>query len=542
MRHKQSYRDTESRAPDYGSHSRYGSGQMMLSILGAALVLGLVGGFLLAGGGRSLFRQLDQEQRALYLAEQEALLPWKIAGGVAARGAGIAMLAAATGGVIYAAWIALSFLDRRARLIHSRDGLFPIIEARGDITIYDPNRNAAGAVRIDKEGYAIPQMQPAQLLTTAAALEVQRAAAWASGGGAISAKIEGVGALPGGDLPALPVPELPARVPLRALLDGAPSLARLVLGVAVNSQGQIETITGNMADLVHVAVGGSSGWGKSVFLRCLAFQLIQARERPDLVLVDLEGATLAPFARSERLLYPLADSERAAAAVLTALSEDELNRRKSLFAQYPGVDNLTAYNAIAAEPLRPIVAMVDEATALLGNKAVEGALRTVALRARKYGLWLLLAGQDWKASSLDSAIKNQLSTRVQFKALSRAQSSVLLGQAGAEALDTPGRALAILPGRDMLTLQTPYISGEALAGALDSNGPQKRLDAIEAADGGNGDAGLVMIEDDPTLDDAARVLLLHRQGLSLNEIQKRVFGGIGGNYYYRVKDILGAQE
>ena len=113
-------------------------------------------------------------------------------------------------------------------------------------------------------------------------------------------------------------------------------------------------------------------------------------------------------------------------SVLTALSEDEMNRRKDLFARFPGIDDLAGYNAVAAEPLRPIVAIVDEATALLGNKAVENALRTVALRARKYGLWLLLAGQDWKASSLDSAIKNQLSTRVQFKALSGAQSLSLI--------------------------------------------------------------------------------------------------------------------
>ncbi len=535
MQRKRNYNEYEeyNRPRRAGYGDGYGRGQVMLSVLAAALLVGLVGGFLLAGGGRSVLRQLDGEQRALYLTEQEALLPWKIAGGMALRGAGIAMLAAATGGVMYAAWIALSFLDRRARLIHARDGLFPIVEARGDITIYDPNRNAAGAVRIDKGGWAIPQMQPAQLFTTAGALEVQRAAAWASGGGAISTKIDGGGALPGGNLPMPPVVELPSKVPLRSLLDGEPSLARLVLGVAINPQtGQVEPITGNMANLVHVAVGGSSGWGKSVFLRCLAYQLIKAREKPDMVLVDLEGVTLAPFAQSGRLLYPLADSERAAVTVLTALSEDELNRRKSLFAQYPGVDTLADYNAVAASPLRPIVAIVDEATALLGNKAVETALRTVALRARKYGLWLLLAGQDWKASSLDSAIKNQLSTRVQFKALSKAQSNVLLGQSGAEALDTPGRALAVLPGRDLLTLQTPFISSDALAG-LDNGGPQKRLEADTEEDGLP-----AIIEDDPTLDEPARIRALSEQGLSRNAIQRRVFGYTGGAAFAAVKDAL----
>ena len=73
------------------------SGRMMLSILSAALLLGLLGGFMLAGGGRSVLRQFDQEQRAMYLEEQAALLPWKIAGGIM-RGAGILMLTYATGG------------------------------------------------------------------------------------------------------------------------------------------------------------------------------------------------------------------------------------------------------------------------------------------------------------------------------------------------------------------------------------------------------------------------------------------------------------
>lgn len=502
----------------YGNNS----GRMMLSVLSAALFLGLLGGFMLAGGGRSVMRQFDQEQRAMYLEEQAALLPWKIAGGIAVRGAGILMLAGATGGVMYAAWIALAFLDRRARLIHARDGIFPIVEARGDITIYDPNRSTAGAVRIDKDGYAIPQMQPAQLLTTAGALEVQKAAAWASGGGAITTNVQG-GALPAGNLPMPPGVELPSKIPLKGLLAGdAPSLARLALGVAVNPQtGQLETITGNMAELVHVAVGGSSGWGKSVFLRCIAYQLILAQERPDLVMVDLEGVTLAPFANCGRLLYPLADNEQAAAAVLEALSDDELNRRKALFARFPGVDHLAAYNAVAPEPLRPIVAIVDEATALLGNRNVESALRVVALRARKYGLWLLLAGQDWKASSLDSAIRNQLATRVQFKALSGAQSRVLLGQSGAEALDTPGRALAVLPGRDLLTIQTPFINNEALAG-LGNGGPQRTLAEIAT------DAAPAPVMDDTTLDNTARALLLHRQGVSGREIQKRLFGYVGG--------------
>ncbi len=45
----------------------------------------------------------------------------------------------------------------------------------------------------------------------------------------------------------------------------APSLHRLVLGVRVDDQtGQTEAVNGDLAQWVHVAVGGSSGCGKSM--------------------------------------------------------------------------------------------------------------------------------------------------------------------------------------------------------------------------------------------------------------------------------------
>jgi len=222
----------------------------------------------------------------------------------------------------------------------------------------------------------------------------------------------------------------PTEIPLKSVVT-EPDIKALTLGVTVGDDGQQETVKADMSKLVHIAVGGSSGWGKSVFLRSLGYQLALSQTPVDLAMIDLEGATLAPFARCARLLYPVAETEPDAMAVFMALT-DELERRKELYARFPGVDSLAAYNARNGEPLPALVALIDEATALLGDKSVESKLRTLALRARKYGLWLILAGQDWKASSLDTAIRNQLSSRIQFKAMGKGQSRVLLEQSGAE--------------------------------------------------------------------------------------------------------------
>jgi hypothetical protein len=313
----------------------------------------------------------------------------------------------------------------------------------------------------------------------------------------------------------------PSRVPLAGLLDGPPSFRDLALGVTIKDDGQPEIVRADMGKLVHIAVGGSSGWGKSVFLRSLAYQLAKSSDPVDLVLIDLEAATFAPFQTCNRLLWPVADTEGDALAIFQELT-GEMDRRRELFSFYPGTDSLGAYNAQAGEPLTPLVALVDEATALLGDKAVEGALRTLALRARKYGLWLVLGGQDWKASSLDTAIRNQLSSRIQFKAMSASQSRVLLQQGGAEDLDALGRALAILPGRAMFVMQAPFISSDRIMEDLGDGGPRGPM-----PEGGAGDDDL-----------KRRVKALHAEGLGLGAIAEEVYGYRNAKKTAEIKDIL----
>jgi len=315
----------------------------------------------------------------------------------------------------------------------------------------------------------------------------------------------------------------PSEVPLKSVVT-EPDIRALTLGVTVGDDGQQETVKADMSKLVHIAVGGSSGWGKSVFLRSLGYQLALSQTPIDLAMIDLEGATLAPFARCGRLLFPLADTETEALAVLGALLE-EMERRKALYSQFPGVDSLAAYNARADEPLQAVVAIIDEATALLADKSVESTLRTLALRARKYGLWLILAGQDWKASSLDTAIRNQLSSRVQFKAMSKSQSRVLLEQSGAEDLDVQGRALAILPGKELFTLQAPYVSARAILSDCSNGGPRYPMPQPEPHD--------------PDL--VRQVKHLHSEGLGLGAIAEAIWGYRNARKTGEVKDILGLE-
>lgn len=316
---------------------------------------------------------------------------------------------------------------------------------------------------------------------------------------------------------------LPARVPLTGLLDGSPSYRDLLLGVTQDDAGQIVTVRRSLARLVHIAIGGITGWGKSIFLRQLAYQLIKSCDPIDVALVDLEGVTFAPFMKSDQLLYPIADNEPDARAVYHDLL-NEMEHRKDLYSRYPGVASLDEYNEKADEQLRPIACLTDESTALFEDKTIEGTVKTLILRARKYGLWLIMGGQDWKASSLDTAIREQFASRVQFKTMSSTSSRVLLQRAGAEELQVAGRALAWIPGHEMIEMQVPIITVSDIMRGAAGSGPQRTIPSYDATS--------------TTVSDDEIRRLAHVEGLSKRQIALRLFGYTGGHAHRRVTDAL----
>jgi DNA segregation ATPase FtsK/SpoIIIE-like protein len=321
--------------------------------------------------------------------------------------------------------------------------------------------------------------------------------------------------------------ELPRRVNLLDLLplEGA-TLGHLVLGVAAGPEGDVRPLSAPLGRLVHIGIGGSSGWGKSVFMQAIAYQLAAAADfAVELILVDSELTTFAPFAGCKRLRYPVIDDETDALAVIQDLG-GEMSRRKGLFARFSPIPaTLTDYNRLADSPLPFVILMIDESTALLDNKAIEAALRPIILKARKYGLFAILGGQDWKASSVSTTIRNQFCTRVHFKALDETQSRVLLRHPDAAHINTPGRGYAIIPGREIVEFQAPRIAAAAIIAAVGERQPAAAPQPLPAAP-------------EPTPREQI-ILDLWDEGASFNQISKRINEGrTGGTYNDEIKGIL----
>jgi hypothetical protein len=249
-----------------------------------------------------------------------------------------------------------------------------------------------------------------------------------------------------------PAPALPAAAPLA---DARRPRAPYSIGFGIGVDG---AMWAPLDALGHIMVSGSTGSGKSYFLRSLAYQLITlpSTQPVRLYLADRAGNVFTPLDAYQvpQLAAPVAKTPDDVIALLEK-AVAELRRREALYdaqiQHFP--DKLDEYNRIpGVERLPRAVVVLDEVTVLVAETggqagAVHAALLALAAQGRKYGFTLVLAGQDFKATTFNTAMTHQLSTRVAFKAGSAHESRVVLGEDGAEALRGAGHGLLRHGGR-----------------------------------------------------------------------------------------------
>jgi len=220
-----------------------------------------------------------------------------------------------------------------------------------------------------------------------------------------------------------------------------------MLGLGVDESGEVWK---SICDMGHVMVCGSTGSGKSACIRSLLYQLARMQQPVELYLTDMEDMTF-PWAEPWPITKaPIAKGVEAATEITGKLIA-EMERRAELYrgtGKYP--ENWQEYREVSGKSLPWIVAIFEEVSAL-ADEAGHGSrlmhhMRQIAMRARKYGITLIFVGQDFKADLFNTAVTNQFKTRLVFRCQRREQSLNSLGEAGAEMLVQPGRALAKFDG------------------------------------------------------------------------------------------------
>ena len=230
-------------------------------------------------------------------------------------------------------------------------------------------------------------------------------------------------------------------VRLRPLLESE-AFARLnsPLALALGRDVSGEPLVADLATMPHLLIAGTTGSGKSVFLRAMALNLIMNNTPEDLrlMLLDPKRVELRRFAGLPHLLGRVeTDLERIQAALQWLVSE--MQRRYTLFEKTRS-RHIRSHNrkqARQGKPVLPyIVLMIDELADLMmqAPESTETALVRLAQMARATGIHMLVATQRPSTDVVTGLIKANFPARLAFAVASAVDSRVILDAPGAEHL------------------------------------------------------------------------------------------------------------
>ena len=255
--------------------------------------------------------------------------------------------------------------------------------------------------------------------------------------------------------------EAPDPESIRATWSAAPLDALpAVLGLGSDGPVTVDLVR----DGPHAVVAGTTGAGKSEFLRTWVAAMAIAVPPRDLqfVVVDYKGG--GAFDAAERLPHVSAvltdlDAHLGERA-LTSLRA-ELRRREELFRE-ASVGDVADYRRTGRRLARLVVVVDEFATLAAELPEVLDALVDVAQRGRSLGLHLVLATQR-PSGVLDAKIKANTELRVALRVQDPADSHDVVGDTSAANLDPrcPGRAVVRTGGGERITLQTAHVSAAA---------------------------------------------------------------------------------
>jgi S-DNA-T family DNA segregation ATPase FtsK/SpoIIIE len=233
------------------------------------------------------------------------------------------------------------------------------------------------------------------------------------------------------------------------------------IAIGVDLEGNLVEADLSDPNTCHFLVGGTTGSGKSEFLRSLLLSLLKrhAPEHLQIALVDPKRVTFPEFEAMPWLREPIVKETDAAIALMESLM-DEMDQRYRRFEQNRCAD-LARYNQTASQPIPRIVCIFDEYADFMAEKdsrtAIEQSIKRLGAMARAAGIHLVIATQRPDAQVVTPLIRSNLPGRVALKTASAADSSIILGGKQGEAVNLLGKGdLLYLRGAQLLRLQSLF--------------------------------------------------------------------------------------
>lgn len=241
--------------------------------------------------------------------------------------------------------------------------------------------------------------------------------------------------------------------------------------IAIGIDNKESPVTADLDKLPHWLISGSTGSGKSMFIRSLIVSLLYKSSPEDvqLILVDIMGIESDIF--DGILHFPIKPiTHPKAASEMLKWAVKEIDRRYRLFKEIH-VRDIENYNRHVMSDsqdrikLPHIVLIIDELADLMINQNddVEASICKIAQLSRSAGIHLIIATQMPSCNILTGIIKANISNRIAFALSSAEDSKSFLNQEGAECLLGSGDMLfyphnATKP----LRIQGAYVSEDAV--------------------------------------------------------------------------------
>ncbi|MCD6219345.1 DNA translocase FtsK 4TM domain-containing protein [Candidatus Calescamantes bacterium] len=230
------------------------------------------------------------------------------------------------------------------------------------------------------------------------------------------------------------------------------SSSKLTLALGKDIRGN--PIVGNLKEMPHLLIAGTTGSGKTVCLHSLVMSLLfQAfPNEVKLLLVDPKMVELAPFSRIPHLYTPIITSGKNAAKSLQWIVE-EMEERYQTLAE-AGVRDVERFNKLMEkegneeEKIPYIVVIIDELADLMAvaSRQVEDSIMRLAQLSRAAGIHLILATQRPSVDVITGVIKANFPCRISFQVSSKVDSRTILDMSGAEKLLGKGDMLYLPVG------------------------------------------------------------------------------------------------
>lgn len=253
--------------------------------------------------------------------------------------------------------------------------------------------------------------------------------------------------------------ELPLNIPYNEVSDQLTEPYSFIVG-----EGMRGLISANLEKVHHLLVAGSTGGGKSYFVKQLLVSLLQSSKHIQLYLLDLKrGVEMKVFEPLENVY--IAKDSLSAVETLDAVVK-EMNRRFDYLEKH-GCTEIDSKR----DKLDRIVVLVDEASELFtiirSSKAVAASAISardladkIAKLGRVAGIHLILATQKVIKETIDTRVQSNINARMIFRVNTTAASMTVLGnKLAADLPEIGGRGIWSVGSRDQV-VQTPKLTNE----------------------------------------------------------------------------------